>query len=231
MTVTLDGLIRDVQAASPNELLQLEAASQKAAELSDLGDALLNHFVDRCRRAGHTWAEIGQHLGVTRQAAQKRFVDAVGDGVTFERFTMRARHALDRAADAAAALQHNYIGTEHQLLALFDVDGGLAAAALDKLGVTRAQVEQRIIETVGRGPEPAPGPAPFTPRARKVLEEAVNAAVDLKHNYIGTEHILLGLYRGQEGLAFQILVRLGATKDRAQHVVAELLAGFEKPGG
>src|SRR5688500_15404150 len=117
-TTTLDGLIREVRDESDDVLLQLESASQKALELAELGDALLTHFVDRCRRSGRTWAEIGEHLGVTRQAAQKRFVDSIGDGVTFERFTMRARQALDAAQQAAEALQHNYVGTEHQLLGL-----------------------------------------------------------------------------------------------------------------
>src|SRR5688500_15329712 len=96
-TTTLDGLIREVQSDSEDVLLQLEAAARKAHELDELGDALLSHFVDRCRKSGATWAEIGEHLGVTRQAVQKRFVDSIGEGVTFERFTFRARQALDAA--------------------------------------------------------------------------------------------------------------------------------------
>jgi uncharacterized protein YjiS (DUF1127 family) len=230
MTVaTLDGLIREVKAASDDVLAQLEVASGKATELTDLGDALLNHFVDRCRRSGATWAEIGEHLGVTRQAVQKRFVDSVGDGVTFERFTMRARQALDRAQEEAKNLQHNYVGTEHELLALFEVGEGIAARALADLGVTREAVEREVLARVGKGPKPVAGPFPFTPRARKVLEEAVNAALDLGHNYIGTEHLLLGLFRGQSGLAMQVLESLGATKDLTKQSVSSLLAGFKPP--
>src|SRR3954451_6663448 len=119
---TLDGLIREVQQESPDVLEQLEIASQRAAELADLGDSLLTHFVDRCRTAGRTWAEIGAHLGVTRQAVQKRFVDSIGDTVTLERFTMKARLVLDASRDVAIAMRHHYVGTEHQLLALFDVE-------------------------------------------------------------------------------------------------------------
>ena len=227
VTATLDGLIREVQASTDDLLGQLEAASQRAAELADLGDALLTHFVDRCRRSGATWADIGQHLGVTRQAVQKRFVDSIGDGVTFERFTLKARQALDLAQTVAERLQHNYVGTEHQLLALYDVEDGLGARALLEQGVTQEAVEAEVIARVGVGPKPAPGPHPFTPRARKVLEEAVNASLELGHNYVGTEHLLLGLYRGQAGLALQILEHLGASRDLSNRAVQQLLVAFK----
>jgi ABC-type transporter Mla subunit MlaD len=227
MDLTLDEQIRDVMARADDTLSQLEAASQRAVELGELGDALLNHFVDRSRRAGYTWTEIGQHLGVTRQAAQKRFVDAVGDTVTLERFTMRARRALDRAREVASSFNHNYVGTEHQLLALFDVEGGLAAKALENLSLTRKAVEKAIIDRVGKGPKAVSGSPPFTPRARKALQEAVKASLDLGHNYVGTEHLLLGLYRVQEGLAKQILERLGAKPDKVRAEVTRLLSGFQ----
>src|SRR5688500_15602391 len=107
MEPTLDSLIRDVQSLSPDTLVQLEVAATRAAELADLGDSLLNHFVDRCRKSGKTWAEIGEHLGVTRQAVQKRFVPGAG----FERYTDRARLAVKQSRDEATALQHNYVGT------------------------------------------------------------------------------------------------------------------------
>lgn len=226
-TATLDGLIREVQATTDDVLEQLEAASRRAAELAELGDALLTHFVDRCRRSGATWADIGEHLGVTRQAVQKRFVDSIGDGVTFERFTLKARQALDLSQAVAERLQHNYVGTEHQLLALYDVDDGIGARALIELGVTQDAIEAEVVANVGRGPKPAPGPHPFTPRARKVLEEAVNVALELGHNYVGTEHLLLGLYRGQAGLALQILEELGASRDLAKQTVLHLLVGFK----
>lgn len=225
-STTLDSLIREVQEESDDALVQLELASRKAADLAELGDSLLTHFVDRCRRSGRTWAEIGGHLGVTRQAVQKRFVDLVGEGVTFERFTMRARQALDRAEEVAGSLNHSYVGTEHQLLALFDIEGGIAARALEALGVTRSAAEKAVLARVGKGPNPTAGPYPFTPRARKVLEETVNVAIDLGHNYVGTEHLLLGLYRGQDGIALQVLEELGADRDAAKDQVVKLLSGY-----
>jgi hypothetical protein len=226
MPATLDDLIHQVREESDDELGQLERASQLSAELGELADSLLTYFVDRCRVSGRTWAEIGAHLGVSRQAAQKRFVDMVGAGVTFERFTLRARHALDRANEVAESMRHNYVGTEHQLLALIDTEGGIAARALADLGISRSAVAAEIDDVVEPGASPAPGPYPFTPRARKVLEEAVNVSLELGHNYVGTEHLLLGLYRGQNGLAARILVKLGAGRDSARQKVIELLSGY-----
>src|SRR5215831_13182796 len=151
MVVTLDGLIQQVREGADGELGQLERASQLAEELGELADSLLTYFVDRCRVSGRTWAEIGAHLGVTRQAARKRFVDTVGAGVTFERFTLRARQALDRADEVAESMHHNYVGTEHQLLALMDTTGGVAARALADLGISRRAVAAEITEAVGEG--------------------------------------------------------------------------------
>ena len=227
MELTLDTLIRDVKQSSEDPLVQLDEASQTAAELDDLGDSLLNHFVDICRRSGHSWAQIGEHLGVTRQAAQQRFprFDA-HDTATFERFTQRARDAVERTEQAARELGHNYIGTEHILLALFDDRESLAAKALAALGVTRANVVTAIVARAPRGPVEIAGPLPFTPRAKRSLLEALSAALQLGHNYVGTEHILLGLYRAPEGLAAVILTELGADRDAARANVVELLSTY-----
>jgi hypothetical protein len=227
MELTLSELIDEVVAQSDDPLIQLEAASRRAVELDQLGDALLNHFVDRSRRSGCTWTMIGQHLGVSRQAAQKRFVDAVDGTVTLERFTMRARQALEHAAEVARILNHNYVGTEHLLLGLFDVEGGLAAQVLTELGIGRKAVAKAILDRAGKGANAVSGPQPFTPYARKALEEAVNASAELGHNYVGTEHLLLGLYRGQEGVAKQTLEQLGASSDAVRDEVVKLLSGFE----
>ena len=227
MVATLDGLIQQVREETDDELGQLERASQLSVELGELADSLLTYFVDRCRVSGRTWAEIGEHLGVTRQAARKRFVDTVGVGVTLERFTLRARDALDQSNGVAESLGHNYVGTEHLLLALMDTTGGIAARALADLGISRRAVETEISEIVGEGQSRAPGLRPFTPRAKKVLEEAVNVSAELGHNYVGTEHLLLGLYRGQDGLAAQILDRLGADRQSAKAKVIELLSGYQ----
>jgi hypothetical protein len=224
--LTLDALIRDVQAGAEDPLAQLERASASAQELGELGDALLSHFVDRARRSGHTWADIGGHLGVTRQAAQKRFVDLVGEGVTLDRFTMRARQLLDRAQEIAVGMNHNYVGTEHQLLAMFDDEDALAAKVLAALGVDRKAVARLVSKRVEKGPVPVASPVPLTPRARTVVAQALAVALELGHNYIGTEHLLLGLFRGQDGLAKEILEELGADRDRAKTLVVEMLVGY-----
>jgi hypothetical protein len=225
MAVTLDSLIRDVQSLSPDTLVQLEEASKKAADLSDLGDSLLNHFVDRCRRSGKTWAEIGEHLGVTRQAVQKRFVTLP---VTFERFTDRARRAVKQSLDEATAMQHNYVGTEHQLLGLFDTGEGISDIVLAELGITHDAIAADVLEMIGKGATAVSGQQPFTPRAARALEDAGTTALELGHNYVGTEHLLLGLVRAQDGLAKQLLDQHGATQDVVRAKVVEKLAGFKK---
>jgi biotin operon repressor len=225
--VSLDSLIREIQAASPSTLEQLEVASQRAADLADVGDSLLSHFVDRCRKEGNTWAEIGEHLGVTRQAVQKRFVEGP---FTFERFTDRARLAIAHANDEARGMNHNYIGTEHLLLALVDTNGGVSDVVLQELGITRAAISKEIETRIGRGPTPVTGQQPFTPRAKKVLDEAINTAVELGHNYIGTEHLLMALFRGQDGLAKQVLEQHNASEAAVRTAVIEKLAGFQSSG-
>lgn len=234
MAITLDELIKVVQASADDDLTRLEAAAQQARQLGELGDSLLSHFVDRARRSGRTWAEIGEHLGVTRQAVQKRFVDTAGASIGTTRFTLRAKNALHAAGDAARELQHSYIGTEHILLGLLDDRGegespgaGIGGQVLGSLGVTRELVVAGIEEVVGRGLTAVLGQPPLTPRAAKVLEEAINASLDLGHNYQGTEHLLLGLYRGQDGLAKQLLERHGATREKVLTAVVQALAGYD----
>lgn len=229
MAITLDELIKVVQASADDDLTQLEVAAKRARELGELGDSLLNHFVDRSRRSGHTWAEIGEHLGVTRQAAQKRFVDGAGSSLSFERFTLRAKAAIDHAVDAAVGMQHGYIGTEHLLLGLYGDPEGLAAKVLATLGVDRVDIVDRVDGLIGRGATPVVGRPPFTPRAVKVLEEAFNASQDLGHNYVGTEHVLMGLFRGQDGLAKKVLEERGATREKVMSEVVKALAGYQTP--
>jgi hypothetical protein len=225
MEITLDSLIRDVQAASPVTLERLRAASERAAGLADLGDSLLSHFVDQSRKDGKTWAEIGAHLGVTRQAVQKRFVDGPA---AFERFTDRARLAVAHANDEARAMNHNYIGTEHLLLALFDTNGGVSDVVLRDLGLTKEATVEEIEAVIGRGPTAVTGQQPFTPRAKKVLDEAGSAAAELGHDYIGTEHLLLALFRGQDGLAKVVLWRRGAVESPVRVKIVEHHTGVAK---
>ncbi len=148
----------------------------------------------------------------------------------FERFTDRARRVVVLAQDEARMLDHNYIGTEHILLGLIHEGHGLAAKALESLGISLAVVRQQVEEIIGRGQQQPPsGHIPFTPRAKKVLELSLREALQLGHTYIGTEHILLGLIREGEGVAAQVLVSVGVDLNRARQQVIQLIAGRAEP--
>jgi Clp amino terminal domain, pathogenicity island component len=150
----------------------------------------------------------------------------------FERFTDRARQAMALAQEEARRLNHNYIGTEHLLLGLVLESQGVAAKALESLRISLEAVRQQVEEIVGQGQQAVPERIPFTPRAKKVTELARREALQLGHNYIGTEHILLGLIREGEGVAAQVLVQLGADLDRVRQRVIQLLHGTQgmQPG-
>jgi len=141
----------------------------------------------------------------------------------FERFTDRARRVVVLAQEEARMLDHNYIGTEHILLGLIHEGEGVAAKALTSLGISLQAVRQQVEEIIGQGQHGPTGHIPFTPRAKKVLELSLREALQLGHNYIGTEHILLGLIREGEGVAAQVLVRLGADLNRVRHQVIQLV--------
>jgi ATP-dependent Clp protease ATP-binding subunit ClpC len=141
----------------------------------------------------------------------------------FERFTVRARRVVVLAQEEARELGHDHIGTEHLLLGLIREDEGMAVRALDGLGISRPAVREQVLELAGRGGQAGPGHIPFTPRAKKALELSLREALQLGHNHIGTEHILLGLIREGEGVAAQVLTELGADLDRARAKVAELV--------
>jgi len=145
----------------------------------------------------------------------------------FERFTDRARRVVVLAQEEARMLDHNYIGTEHILLGLIHEGEGVAAKALDSMGIGLDAVRQQVEEIIGRGQNAPPGHIPFTPRAKKVLELSLREALQLGHTYIGTEHILLGLIREGDGVAAQVLVRLGADLHRTRQQVILLLHGYQ----
>jgi len=271
---TLQELIEIVRqdASSDQPLDQLVAAAAAAAELEETTDALLGHFVDRCRRDGRSWTEISAALGVTKQAVHKRFATAIATHVaaanpspTFERFTDRARHVMAQSSMAAVALGDDFVGTEHLLLALFSEPEGLAGRALAAMDVTEEKVRAAIRAAGDRTPEaeeptgsmaespassaqapgssaqaPAPDgkPAgtagsgtrpPFSVPAKRVLRDALAVALEFGHNYIGTEHILLGLYRDSDNLAAQILTQAGAPEASARAHLTAMLRG-QGPG-
>jgi ATP-dependent Clp protease ATP-binding subunit ClpC len=143
----------------------------------------------------------------------------------FEKFTDRARRVVVLAQEEARMLNHNYIGTEHILLGLVHEDDGVAAKAFRNLDISGEAVRQQVEEIIGRGEISPGGHIPFTPRAKKVLELSLRESIHLGHNYIGTEHILLGLLREGEGVAAQVLVRLGADLNQVRREVIRLVSG------
>lgn len=224
---TLQALIDGVRADAPGDeaLLQLSQASKTVSDLEQVGDALLGHFVDQCRRSGHSWSEISNALGVSKQAAHKRFTF---DVPTFERFTDRARMALSQSETEAHRLGHGFVGTEHILLALLEVTDGLALRVLDEVGISKPKVEEKVLELIKPGTASEEGKLPFTPRAKAVLRGAVEEALRLGHNYIGTEHLLLGLFNDEDSIAAKVLGELGASCGVVRDRTLELLAGYGK---
>ncbi len=234
---SLDDLIGLAERRTPSGLPldRLGIAVTLSRELSELSDGVVNHFVQEARRAGCSWAQIGDVLGVSRQAAQQRFVGRWlgrvigrakgGSAPRWLGFTDRARRVVELAQEEARRLDHHYVGTEHLLLGVLRQPKGVGAMALEALGISPALVRKSVEAKIGRGGDAAPArlPIPFTPRARKALDMSVAEAKGLGHNYVGTEHIVLAL-AGIGGVAADILQELGAGKDRIREHVLRLLA-------
>src|ERR1700674_281052 len=157
-----------------------------------------------------------------------QLLTADGGGGVFERFTDRARRVLVLAQEEARLLNHSFIGTEHILLGLIHEGEGVAAKALESLGVSLEAVREKVEETIGLAGTAPTGSPPFTPRAKKVLELSLREALQLGHSYIGTEHILLGLVREGEGVAATVLVSLGADLGLVRQKVIQLMSGYSE---
>ena len=227
--VRLDELIGYVRSQEGTALDHVSAAVQISEHLGELTDHLIGHFVDQARRAGASWTEIGQSMGVTKQAAQKRFVAKApdvdetfsrvlwGSGEKFRRFTDRAERGVIAARQEAIKRRHDHVLPEHVVLGLLHEPEGLAAKAIAALGVSPETAREALVAALpsATADEQVPGHIPFAPRAKKVLELALREALTLGHNYIGTEHILLGVLE-EEGLGGSTLSGLGITKERAR---------------
>jgi hypothetical protein len=227
----LSELINTVRqdAASVDDLDLLATASATVAQLEDVGDALLGHFVDRCRRSGRSWSEISAALGVSKQAVHKRFS---ASAPTFERFTERARAVLKAAPGVADELGHETVGAEDLLVALYGAPGGIAAQVLVGLGLDRAAAVERVLAVSPRGAGGAPDlVASWSPAARQVLRRAVDEALGLAHNYVGTEHLLLALFADTKNLAGAALAAGGVAPDEARALVLEALRGLQAAKG
>ncbi len=212
-------------------LERLTAAVSLADELNELGDELMGHFVATAREAGFSWSEIGSKLGVSKQAAQKRFMAPAGGAGPFERFSPRARGVLDAAQQEALQLRHGYLGTEHLLLGLLAVSDGPAAEILDRLDVSAVAVRGGVERIVGAGSDPVVPPLALSRRTKKVLELSLREAKALAHSHIGTEHLLLALVREGEGVAAQILTELGLSAARVRQEVSDQLGEVSIPDG
>ncbi len=219
----LDALVRRVEetALDNDPLGHVRIAAAMAEELSQASDNLLGCFVDRARQAGRSWSEIGQALGVTKQAAHERFV-----GPDLSRFTDRARAAVVLASDEASHLGYRWVGPEHILIGLLGEGSGIAARTLQSLGVSLDAVRELVVQGVPGGAEAGPGEMtpPLTPQATRLLGEASTAAAGaLGHNYVGTEHLLLALCTQPNDSVAKILVDLGVSGGAARAKVLQLL--------
>lgn len=205
----------DEELPGANELARISEARLRAQTLSDLGDQLIDHYVSKAKQHGASWTEIGDAIGVSKQAAQQRHAPA-----PFERFTRLNRHSIVLAQEAARAHKHDSIGTEHMLLGLLGEPQGLAYEVL----VAKAESEQHIRDAIEEAMPPAGekalrGHIAFRPESKEAIEQARRASADLGHDWVGTEHTLLGLIRVEESPAAQILRTLGFTSDELHEVV------------
>ncbi|MET0132587.1 MAG: Clp protease N-terminal domain-containing protein [Kibdelosporangium sp.] len=230
----LGDLIDAVERLHPDgdPLKRLSDAVMIAQHLGELADHLIGHFVDRARHSGASWTEIGQNMGVTKQAAQKRFTSNAPETLSldvsqFARFTPRARAVTVAAQGEAVRLKHSEIAPGHIVLGLLTEPDALAAKAIVTLGIPLETVREKVTATLGPAVEQPPsGHVPFSGRAKKVLELTVREALRLGHNYVGTEHILLGVLALEDD--FPGLTDLGVTAELVEPVIQGFLSGLRQ---
>lgn len=227
--VRLDDLIEHVRAKHPDgdPLVHLSDAVLVGEQLGEVADHLVGHFVDQARRAGASWTDIGRSMGVSKQAAQKRFVprplDDVSDASTWSRFTDRARQVVAAAQRHARETGYPEVAPEHVLLALAEDPDGMAGAAITGQGVELEQVRSAVTGALGEGPGATTGHTGFGGAARQLLAVTLREAVRLGHNYVGTEHILLALLDDETTVPAALLTGLGVTKTRSEELVRQAL--------
>ena len=232
--VELKDLIQAVQdkTMSCTQLERIDVAVKYGEILKSLGDDLIGHFVEEARKAGASWSQIGERLGVSKQAAHQRHIQrglklfgkrrrSSGEPF-FVRFSQEARDVVARAQDEARSLKHNYLGLEHLLLALATKAGGEAERLLRDVGVTSAGVRAQVKLMVGEGRETPNGRIPFTPRSKRALQEARGAAAS---GMIETGHMLFGILEVPDGMGVEILNALGVSRDELRRRTQAALAG------
>jgi hypothetical protein len=230
-TVRLDDLISAIQKVHHQPLDQLTDAVLAADHLGEVADHLIGHFVDQARRSGASWTDIGRSMGVTKQAAQQRFVPKelpLDPEQGFGRFTPRARHVVVAAQEEARSAGNTEITTGHLVLGLLTEPEGLAAKALVAQGVSLDAVRQAVSATLPPAAADVPALIPFAGAAKKVIELTFREALRLGHNYIGTEHVLLALLELEAGGG--VLGGLGIDKTRAEQNVVAALAEITGQG-
>jgi hypothetical protein len=221
--VRLDDLIDAIKQVHDAPLEQLSDAVLAADYLGDIADHLIGHFVDQARRSGASWTEIGASMGVSKQAAQKRFVPkgstapamTADDG--FSRFTGRARNVVMAAHQEATAARNKEIVPEHLLLGLGHEPESLGAGALTAQGITLDAVRSAATAALPPAADDPPALLPYDARAKKALELTFRKALRLGHNYVGTEHLLLALLEQENGDG--VLTRLGLDADQAESMI------------
>ncbi|MFF4487765.1 Clp protease N-terminal domain-containing protein [Streptomyces sp. NPDC001544] len=225
-SVRLDDLIQAIKKAHTEPLEQLQDAVIAADHLGDVADHLIGHFVDQARRSGASWTDIGKSMGVTRQAAQKRFVPKESADLDpsqgFNRYTPRARNVVMAAHNESVAARNPEGRPEHLVLGLLTEPEGLAAKAITAQGVLLDAVRQAATAALPSAAENAPDLVPYGPEAKKVLELTFREALRLGHNYIGTEHILLALLEHENGEG--VLSGLGISKAATETYLAKALS-------
>ncbi|WP_329352116.1 hypothetical protein OG226_42840 [Streptomyces sp. NBC_01261] len=210
----------DEELPDTDELARVSEARLRAQTLSDLGDQLIDHYVSKAKQVGASWTEIGDAIGVSKQAAQQRHTPG-----PFERYTNLNRHSIVLAQEAARTHRHDSIGTEHLLLGLLGEPRGLAYEVL----VAKTESEQRVRAAIEEALPPAGekmlrGHIAFRPESKEAIGQARRASADLGHDWVGTEHALLGLIRVEESPAAQILRGLGFTSDELHETVRAEIA-------
>ncbi|MEU6481165.1 Clp protease N-terminal domain-containing protein [Streptomyces sp. NPDC047017] len=230
-TVRLDDLISAIKKVHQEPLEQLQDAVIAADHLGEVADHLIGHFVDQARRSGASWTDIGASMGVTRQAAQKRFVPKESTALDpsqggFDRYTPRAQHVVMEAHDAARAAGSREGLPAHLVLGLLTEPGGLAGKAIEHQGVSLETVREAATAALPPASPDVPELVPYGPAAKKALELTFREALRLGHNYIGTEHILLALLELENGDG--VLSGAGLDKARTEEYVVTTLAEFLK---
>jgi len=233
-SVRLDELIAAIKGVHQEPLEQLQDAVIAADHLGEVADHLIGHFVDQARRSGASWTDIGQSMGVTRQAAQKRFVPKESAELDpsqggFSRYTLRARNVVMAAHNAAKLAGNTEVLPAHLVLGLPIEPDGLAAKAIVGQGVSLDAVREAATAALPASVGEAPELVPYASDAKKVLELTFREALRLGHNYIGTEHILLALLEFEHGTG--ILADLGLEKTPVEADIAKALEGYLKAPG